>query len=277
MKRIFFILIAVICAGKISAPAQNPTSTAQSRSAPVIPVDQANAGKAKALLQQAIDALGGQAYLSIQNIQQTGRGYSFHHGNSTSNGILFWRFIEFPDRERVEVTKERDVAELYVGEKGYEITYKGTHPVDQKDMSEYLRRRKFSLDTLLRSWMSDPGVALFYEGNAIAAEHPAEQITLINGKNESVDLYLDVETHLPIKKSFTWRDPTDKQKNLEEEIYDNYRQVQGVATPYDIARYFNGDMTSQRFLNSVSYNQVLNPAMFDPNSGYNPNKTGKKR
>jgi hypothetical protein len=277
------ILLATILMTTVSAHAQAaaasqppPQSSAPAQTSNAIPVDQANARKAKTLLQQAIDALGGQAYLSIKNAQQSGRSYSFHHGRPTSNGVLFWRFTEFPDKERVEITKERDIAELYVGDKGYEITYKGSHPMEQKDLTDYLRRRRFSLETILRTWLNDPTVALLYEGNAIAAEHPAIQITLINNKDESIDLFLDVDTHLPIKKSFTWRDPVDRQKNLEEEIYDNYRQVQGIATPYDVSRYFNGDMAGQRFLHSVSYNETLDPAMFDPNSGYNPNKAAGK-
>ncbi len=69
----------------------------------------------------------------------------------------------------------------------------------------------------------------------------------------------------------------DKQRNTEEEIYDNYRPVQGVMTPYSFTRYYNGDMQSQRFINSVQFNQGLDPAMFDPNSGYNPIKPAKKR
>ena len=28
---------------------------------------------------------------------------------------------------------------------------------------------------------------------------------------------------LPIKKSFSWRDPVDRQKNIEEEVYDDYK------------------------------------------------------
>jgi hypothetical protein len=111
----------------------------------------------------------------------------------------------------------------------------------------------------------------------VAAQHPATQITLINAQNESVTLYFDNDTHLPVKKSFSWRDPVDRQKNIEEEIYENYRQVSGVMAPYNLTRYFNGDMASQRFLNSVTINQGLDEAMFDPKSGYNPNKaTGKQ-
>jgi hypothetical protein len=279
MKLLFPILFSLI-----SVWVQAPASAAQASSqppaandaAPAISVDQENARKARALLDQAIETLGGAAYLGVRDMQQSGRGYSFFHGRPTSNGVVFWRFTQFPDKERVEVTKERDVAQLYNGDKGWEITYKGAHPMEPKDVTEYLRRRRFSLDTILRTWVKDPTVALLYEGNAVAAEHPALQVTLINANNESVTLYIDSDTHLPIKKSFTWRDPIDKQRNLEEEIYDNYRVVQGVMTPYGFTRFYNGDMASQRFLNAVTYNQGLDPAMFNPNSGYNPNKPSGK-
>jgi hypothetical protein len=102
-------------------------------------------------------------------------------------------------------------------------------------------------------------------------------VTLINSQDESVTLYLDSDTHLPVKKSFSWRDPVDRQKNLEEEVYENYRQASGIMAPYNVTRFFNGDMASQRFLNSVTINQGLDEAMFEPNSGYNPNKAPGKQ
>jgi hypothetical protein len=249
-------------------PASESTTTVQSSA----PTDQENVRKARALIDQALQALGGQAYLDIHDVQQEGRTYSFYHGRPTSNGVVFWRFVEYPNKERIEVTKQRDVAMLYNGDKGYEITYKGAHPLEKKDLDDYLRRRKFSLETVLRSWINDPQVALFYDGNALAGNLPAQQITLINAKNEAVNLFFDVETHLPIKKSYSWRDPLDKERNQEEEIFDNYRLVQGVMTPYGFTRYFNGDMQTQRFVNSVHFNQGVNETMFDPDSHYDPNK-----
>src|ERR1700675_4272377 len=283
MKQFSSILVLVCSVGFFAwGQAQNETvppqsSSEPSNSAPAISPDQENARKAKAIVDQALQALGGQTYLTIRDREQQGRGYGFHHGQPTGGGGVFWSFTEFPDKERVEVTKERDIAELYVGNKGWEITYKGPHPLDPKDLEDYLRRRRFSLETVLRTWVNDPGVVLLYEGAANAAQHPASQITLINSQNESVTLYFDTDTHLPVKKSFSWRDPVDRQKNIEEEVYENYRAVSGVIAPYNITRYFNGDMASQRFLNSVSINQGLDPAMFDPRSGYNPNKAPSKQ
>jgi hypothetical protein len=243
-----------------------------SASSPANSEGQENARKAKAVIDQAIQALGGQAWLTIRDREQQGRIYGFHHGRASGAGGLFWSFNEFPDKERVELTKERDVAELYVGSKGYELTYKGAHPIEKKDLEDYLRRRRFSLETVLRNWVNDPSVVLLFDGFAIAAQHPSQQVTLINAENESVTLYFDNDTHLPVKKSFSWRDPVDKQKNLEEEVYENYRAVSGIMAPYNITRYFMGDMASQRFINSVTINQGLDEAMFDPNSGYDPNK-----
>lgn len=256
-----------------SAAPQTPSSATSS--APAVPLDQ-NARKARALVDQGIQALGGDQYLNIRDREQQGRSFSFHHGRPSGTGAIFWNFSEFPDKERVEITKERDIAELYVGNKGYEITYKGVHPMDEKDIVDYLRRRRFSLDTVLRTWVNDPGVIFLYDGPATAAQHPTDQVTLINSKDESVTLFFDVDTHLPIKKSFTWRDPVDRQKNLEEEVYENYRQVSGIMAPYNVTRFFNGDMASQRFFNSVTVNHGLDQAMFDPNSGYNPNKPAGK-
>jgi len=289
MKQFLPILVLVcsVCCyawGQSQNPATPASSQAASQSsqnaaktAPAISPDQENTLKAKAVIEQGIQALGGRTYLTIRDREQQGRGYSFHHGRPNGEGALFWSFTEFPDKERVEITKERDIAELYVGNKGWEITYKGPHPVEQKDLDDYLRRRHFSLETVLRTWVNDPGVVLLYIGMAVAAQHPATQITLINAQNESVDLYFDNDSHLPVKKSFSWRDPVDRQKNLEEEIYENYRQVSGVMCPYNLTRYFNGDMASQRFLNSVTINQGLDEAMFDPKSGYNPNKAPGKQ
>lgn len=279
MKHLLFLVLCVSAlkisssspvAAAIQSGAQSPSQTSAA------PADQENARKARTLLDQAIQALGGQAYLSIHEKQEEGRTYSFHHGQPTSNGVLFWRFVEYPNKERVEVTKERDVAYLYVGDQGYEMTYKGPHAIEKKDMDDYLRRRRFSLETLLREWTNDPKVAFFYDGNALAGNLPAQQITLINARNEAVSLYFDVDTHLPIKKSYTWRDPVDKERNVEEEIFDNYRLVQGVMTPYGFTRYFNGDMQTQRFVNAAHYNESVDEAMFDPNSHYNPNKPQKK-
>ncbi len=270
MERLLPIFLLLVFAwGQTSTP---PSAQSQS-----IPTDQENVRKAKILIDQMTQALGGQAYLNVQDSSQEGRTYSFHHGQPNSLGVLYWRFSKFPDKERIEFTKKRDVAYVYNGNKGYEITFKGTAPQDEKTLTEYLRRREYSLEWVLRRWLHDPGVALFYEGAAVAEQKPAEQVTIMNARNQAVTIYIDPNTHLPIKKSFSWRDPVDKERDTEDEVYDAYRPVQGIMTPHNVTRFYNGDMANQRFLNSISYNQGLSDSMFSANPSYDPNKPPAKR
>lgn len=243
---------------------------AQSELAPPsqsIPVDQENARKARSVLDQAIQALGGNAYLNLTDVAQEGRTYSFYHGRPNSLGIVFWRFYKFPEKERVELTKRRDVIYVYNGDKGYEITYKGAHAEDPKELADYLRRRHCALDGVLRKWLLEPGVALFYEGETVTEGKTVDQVTVMNSHNEAVTLYLDSADHLPVKKTYSWRDATDKQRNVEAEVYDNYREIQGIMTPHTVTRFYNGDMSGQRFLTAVAYNTGLSDSQFEAQAG----------
>src|SRR5579883_2817786 len=61
----------------------SPSQTS-SPSSPAAPAANDNAAKARALLDLAIQTLGGSAYLNLQDMTQTGRTYSFHRGEATS-------------------------------------------------------------------------------------------------------------------------------------------------------------------------------------------------
>src|SRR5215475_5425514 len=164
--RLFFPTLVLVCSGPFyigqqAVPSATAPPTNKTNSSPAIALDKEaiqNSNKAKSIIEEGIKALGGDTYLNIRDREQQGRGYAFHHGRPSGAGGLIWSFFEFPDKERVELTKDRDIAEVFVGEKGYEITYKGPHALEQKDLEDYLRRRRFSLDTVLRNWINDPTV-----------------------------------------------------------------------------------------------------------------------
>jgi len=95
----------------------------------------------------------------------------------------------------------------------------------------------------------------------MAERHLADQITAISAGNEAVTILMDTQTHLPMRRTFEWRDPIYKDKNLDAEEYDDYHVFDGLPTAFTITRFKNDDMTRQYFLDHVSYNQEL-PADF---------------
>jgi hypothetical protein len=258
--------------------------------------DSESAHKARALLQQTIQTLGGQAYLTYETRSETGRYYPLYHGRTDSTGLQYNYFFKYPDKDRFEVLKAKDIhiipgtidvggvkskkvdlALVHNGDKGYEITYKGTAAQDKLDLQNYLRRRDHSPEWVFRKWLTDPTVALFYNGLDVVDSKPTEGITMLNSKNDSVQIWIDQATHYPVKISYSWRDPQDKQMNTEDEIFDAYKPVDGIMTPHSFTRYFNGEMSQQRFITTAKYNQNLPDTMFEATVTYDPMAPPRKK
>ena len=306
MNRFVFLMLfsSALGYGQVAssppAPAAAPTGLSQPAAAN--PNDVESARKGRALLDETIKALGGQAYLTYENRAEEGRWYHLHHGSSGGGiGVQYRMFYRYPDKDRLEVygrgnvfiplplfgsvdvivvsrkKGKDDIAIIHNGNKGYEITNKGTAAQEKEDLDPYLRRRSHSLEQVLRKWINDPGMQYFYDGLAIVDGKPTDQVTVLNAANDAVTVYLDQNTHLPLKTSFTWRDPQDKQRNVEEEVYDNYRMMQGIMTPHSFTRTFNGEMSHQRFINTVKYNVQLPEELFEAKVDYDPYKAPVKK
>ena len=269
------IALTLILACLASAQGSAPKTAAPSSGAQPVPQDD-NARHARALLDQMIQAMGGQAWLNIKDVSQEGRTYGFYHGKS-GGGAPFWRFAKWPDMERLELTKQRDWIIIHNGDQGWEITFRGTAPEDPEEHEAYLLRRPFTLEHVLREWLDQPGTALFYEGRALAERKEAEKVTVLNSQNQPVSFYIDIFTHLPIKKSFQHRNPLYRDQDVEDEVYDNWHTVQGIPTALDITRMHNGESTNQRFLNKVTYNSGLPDSMFSATVAIKGEKPDEKK
>jgi len=259
------LLAAVAFAQKppvVDTPVQRPAAPPAAPSAAPVQADNENARHAREVIDQMLRALGGDAYLSYQTVSEVGRTYRFYHGQPAGTGVQYWRYWKFPDKDRMELTKEKDWVVIYTGDKGFEITFRGTAPVDKDDLKEYLQRREYSNEYILRRWLNAPGTALFYDGATTSEQKPADKITIMDARNRGVTYYISSESHLPIKKTFTIRDPETGDRTEESEVYDNYRRIQGIQSPLSWTWYRNGDMYRQRFLNTVNYNVPLDDAQF---------------
>ena len=223
-----------------------------------------NAAQARAALDAMVKAMGGDAWLNMKNQVREGHIAAFFHGNPDPGTTKFYEFHAWPDHDRTEFTTHRDVVQFYIGREGWEVTYRGKKPLPADQVEDFLRRRDHSVETAVKVWMKDPNTILIYEGQRLAERHLSDQVTLISPQNEAITIQMDTQTHLPLSRTFQWRDPVYKDKNTDAEEYDRYEMVDGLPTAYAITRYHNGDMTNQRFLTRAAYDIPLTPDMFNP-------------
>jgi hypothetical protein len=218
-----------------------------------------NAKKARAALDAMVQAMGGQAWLNMKNMMRQGHVAGFDHGQPGEGTTDYWEFHAWPDQDRIEFTKHRDVVQFYLARQGWEVTYRGNKALPQEQVDDWLRRRDHSIETVVKTWLSDPATILVYEGQRLAERHLADQVTLISAQNESVTIQMDTQTHLPLRRTFEWRDPVFKDKNLDVEEYDDYHTFDGIPTAFTITRFKNDQIIRQYFLVHVTYNQQLPP------------------
>ncbi len=271
MSRLLPVAIAGLMLGvSLATKTQTPSTqaaedlTAQTQASTTQTVeDEAakNAKKARAALDAMVQALGGEQWLNIKNQERQGHLAGFYNGEPDPGTTKVWEFHSWPDHDRLEYTAHRDVVQFYEGREGWEVTYRGKKALPKEQVDDFLRRRDHSIETAVKVWLKDPKTILVYEGQHLAERHLAEQVSLISAQNEAITILMDVQTHLPLRRIFQWRDPVYKDKNTDAEEYDDYHIMDGFPTPLTITRFKNNDMTRQLFLDRVTYNRDL-PADF---------------
>ena len=279
MKRLAFpvtLLIAatLLIAPRLRAQASDIPSAAPASAAP----GQSDTDRGRQLIDQMVAALGGELWLNRATIQLDGRTSSFFHGEPNPsiteyheqrrlalNGQPEADRIGFlTERGMIEPGKKIDVVQIWTADNGYEVTYKGQTTLPKEQVEDYYRRRAHSIEEVVHTWLKAPGVMVVSEGTVMVVRRLADRVTVLSADNDAVTLDLDATTHLPLRRTFRWRNPQFKDYDEESETYDDYHTIQGLPTPLTITRYHNGEMSGQRFLTRVVYNLPLNPSLFDP-------------
>jgi hypothetical protein len=250
--------------------------------APATPPGQTTEQRGRALLDQMIAALGGDLWLNRSTLETEGRASSFFHGEPNPYTSEWHDLVRFPApqsnpaqprAERVGFLTSRgvfvpgqkvDVVQIWKDGHGYEITYKGQTELPKEQVDDYYRRQAHSIEEVVRTWIHAPGVMILSEGTGMVERRLVDKLTILTANNDAVTLELDANTHLPLRRTFQWRNPEFKDFDVEQETYEDYHTIQGLPTPFNITRYHNGDITNQRYIVKVTYNLPADPSLFDP-------------
>lgn len=243
--------------------------------------------RGRQLLDQMVVALGGPAWTNRKTAAALGRTATFFRSQPTGITINFAEYFQYPGMpgttagdsrpaaERIEFISpkgvilpgtRRDVVQVWTANQGYELTYKGKTTLPKEQVEDYLRRRNHGIDALVAQWLTAPGVVVVYEGPGMAGRRAVDMVSVLSANNDAITVELDQTTHLPLARSFRWRNEQFKDYDQDREEYDAYQSYGGVETPLTISRYRNGDLVNQRFFTKIEYNTALPATTFDPDA-----------
>jgi hypothetical protein len=232
------------------------------------PGDGVEEAKARAALNAMFNALGGATWLKRGDYILVGHTSSFYKNNPTGvQDYTQFHHQVAPNvfQDRIELTKKRDIVQIWTATEGVEVTYKGRKTLPKDIQEQYFRRIRYSLDSIANNWLTDPGTLLIYGGTGVVARREVEKIDLIDKDNNDLEVDIEMNTHLPLRRIFKYRNTTYKDFDEDVEEYSDFHDIQGVPTPMVTTRYLNGDMVAQRFVEHLEFKPV-DPALFQDNA-----------
>jgi hypothetical protein len=251
--------------------------------APATVAGESSEQRGRRLLDEMVKALGGEAWLQRRTVYREGRMALFFHGQPNGVETRFdewtrlsdWsvpassevtRIVYYTPRFAIigPETQKRDIAHLWTADQGYELTYKGQTMLPKEQVTDYMRRRAHSIEEVMRTWVKAPGVMILAEGTTSEDRRLVDKVSILSANNDAVTLSLDQATHLPVQRSFQWRNDRFKDFDIDEETYSDYHVFQGVETPMNVTRYRDGDMAEQTYYSKVKFGDPMRPDIFDP-------------
>jgi hypothetical protein len=221
-----------------------------------------SAAKAKQILQETIEALGGSTYLNVHDSTCTGRLGQFDHAGELTG---FGHFIDYempPDKERQENLPKRNIIEVYNGDKGWDLDRGGVSEAPQVDLADFVEGNKKDIDNILRLRIHEPGMIFRYGGPDIVDLKQVDWVELVDSDNRTIRMAIATATHLPVRKVVDTRDDRTRTKSEEIEYYSNYHPLEGIQTPFQITRERNGIKIFQVFFDKCEYNTNLSDSLF---------------
>ena len=225
--------------------------------------------RGRAVLEQAIAALGGEKFLTMENRVEQGRLYSFYRDqlNGLATAKVYTKYEppagSVATRERQSFgKKEEDYAYLFTDKEGLQVNFRGVRPLPAGQFEKYVDSVQRNIFYILRYRMDELGMVFEFKETAVYDNNPVEVVDITDGENRVVTVYFHRTTHLPMRQIFVRRDPETKQRMEEMTIYNKYRDAGGVLWPWSVVRYRNGGKIFEMYSEAVTINAKLDPNLF---------------
>jgi hypothetical protein len=247
LARLVLVAFLALIASASLAMAQNPDTM----------MPEASAAKAKQILAQLLDAMGGAAYMNVRGSQCSGRLSHFGHNDDLTSYLEFRDYWRYPDKNRTDYGKKGNIIDVFSGKEGWTMDHDGVaeEPADRVD--EFQQQMLKDPEHLLRYRLKEPGLVYRYGGTDLIDLKSVDWIELADREERTYRIAVQRENHLMVRFTVITRDSASRERTEEVTSYANYHSLDGVQTPLQIARTRDGRRIFQAFYDTCSYNPNL--------------------
>jgi hypothetical protein len=226
--------------------------------------------RGRRVVDEALQALGGKAFLSMEDRVESGRAYSFFRDQLEGLSVakIYTRYLT-PEpgkpaaRERQNFGKDESYGVLFNEIGAWEITYRGARPLDQKRIDTFRDGMLRNVFYILRQRLKEPGMDIYGRGSDLWDNRPVEIVDFTDAGGQTVTVYFSQLDRLPVRQTFRRRNSEYKDFDDEETIFAKYRDVGGgVKWPFSIRRSRNKEKLFEIYSDSVQINKGLKDDLF---------------
>ena len=219
-------------------------------------------------LDQAVEALGGRAYLGARTTYSEGNWFGFDKHGRRSPLVKFREWLQFdPLKWHFQRGKgKRQLVSVYNLELNKAWRQEGkdhVEDVDPKDVEEFRKGAKHDIDIILKHrTRGQEELKMFYFGpDEITGSGELEAVEILDSSNDSVILFFNRDDHLPHHIEYQTTDKDGNHFKMSEEYY-NWHTFGGVRVSLRKDSLRDGKLIRQRHLTLVTVNPAIPESQF---------------
>jgi hypothetical protein len=217
--------------------------------------------KAREILNQLTEALGGPAYLEVRERECDGRRAQFGHASELMGFIDFKDYWRYPDKHRIDYSKKGNIIDAFDGNQGWTMDRAGVSEEPAQAVSDFAAAVKYNVDNVLRFGLKDQNLNLNYAGQGIIDMRPVDWVE-ISDDQRTLRLGIDRSSHLLLQSVMNSVDENTQERMQETTIYTNYQRIGGVMVALQVSRERNGERNYQAFYDTCTFDPHLPADMF---------------
>jgi hypothetical protein len=237
---------------------------------PAWPQQESRQDRGKRVIDEALQAVGGDRFLALTDRTEFGRMYSFDSGKL---GGALWATVytqyltpeagKFSVRIRQLFGKNQDEGGFLITPDGaWDTSFRGARPLTDAEFATYRDTTLRGIFYILHQRLKEPGISFYSQGGDIFEHVPVEIVDIADSAGVTVTVYFDRFTHLPLRQTFRRRNTQFNDFDVEATSFAKYREIKGVKLPLETRRDRNDKKIFELFVESEEIDKGLRDELF---------------